>query len=89
MKNLMPLSFLADAVQAAKNELLNKVDGTCTVSCTMNCTVFNHQGKVFAAAGNLHDQLDAPYCIEFDLRYNNGNVFIQSQRIYQTEQISE
>jgi len=81
--NKMPLSFLADAIQAAKNELLNKVEGTCTVHSTKQVTVFNHEGKVFAALGNLHDKVDAPYCIEFDLVYNHGNVSINSQRIFQ------
>lgn len=79
----MPLNFLADAMSAAKNELMNKIKGTCTVSCTETYTVFLHNDQCLVAKGSLHDKVDAPYCIEFDLRYNHGAVVINSQRIYQ------
>lgn len=78
----MPLEFLANATQEAKNYMLASVNEN-TVSCTKNITVFEHKGKIFCSPGNLHDKVDATYCIEFDLRYNYGNVIIKSQRIFQ------
>lgn len=77
----MPLSFLA----AAKDEMNNKYAKTCAVSATGQYTAFMHEGKIFVGVGNLHDKVDAPFCIEFDLRYNHGNVTINSQRIYQND----
>lgn len=79
----LPLTFLAGATEAAINSLRAKTNGTCTVSCTSTCTVFLHEGKYVVSPGNLHDKVDAPYCIEFDLRFNHGEVYINSQRIYQ------
>ena len=79
----MPLRFLVEATESAKQELLNKVAGTCTVSCTANYTVFLHNSKCLVSKGNLHDKVDAPFCIEFDLRYNHGAVVVIGQRIYQ------
>lgn len=81
----MPLDFLANAINAAKNELLKGVNGTCTVSCTDTVTVFLHKNECLVTKGNLHDKVDAPFCIEFDLRYNHGEVYINSQRIFQNE----
>lgn len=78
----MPLNFLEAAVQCAKDEFSTKLSGTCTVSSTAQYTVFNNRGTIFAVPGNLHKLVDAPYCIEFDLRFNHGSITITSQRFF-------
>lgn len=78
----MPLDFLFNATEAVKTQLMAAVSHTTTVSCTSTYTAFEHEGNVLVTKGNLHEQVDAPYCIEFDLRYNHGEIVINSQRIY-------
>lgn len=78
----MPLEFLANATKAAKEELLNRVSNTCTVHCTANYTVFYRKSEYVVANGNLHDKVDAPFCIEFDLVYNYGSVVVKGQRLF-------
>lgn len=77
----MPLDFLANAIDAAKNQLSESVSSN-TVSSTKTYTVFQHENKIVVALGNLHEKVEAPFCIEFDLRYDTGFVSIVGQRIY-------
>lgn len=78
----MPLNFLAEAMSAAKNELINKYAGTCCVSATGQYTVFWHDNKCIVSQGNLNGKIEADFCIEFDLRYNDGRAIILCQRIF-------
>ena len=78
----MPLNFLAEAINEAKCEIINKYTGTCCVHATGNYTVFWHENKCLVLRGDLHDKVESDFCIVFDLRYSNGSAVITSQRIY-------
>ena len=78
----MPLGFLAEAQAAAKQEMINKYAGTCCVSATGQYTVFQYKDECLVSKGNLHDKVEADFCIEFDLLYTHEQVVINSQRIY-------
>jgi len=78
----MPLGFLAAAMNAAKNEMINKYAGTCCVSATGQYTVFLHDGQCLVSQGNLRDKVESDFCVEFDLRYVEGKAVIICQRLF-------
>ena len=78
----MPLAFIVNASIEAKKEMNLIFSGRNVVSATRQITCFLHENEVCALQGNLHDSIDAPFCVEFDMRYTESGSVIMTQRIF-------
>ena len=83
-KNLkkMPIDFIARAQKAAIDYFGIRYSSTTVAYATKSVTVFEHGGEIIILPGILHDKIEAPYCVEFDLAYSYGSSYVQSTRIY-------
>lgn len=78
----MPLAFAADAAKKAIQEVECRYAHTTCVHATRQITCFYHHNEIVALPGNLHDKIEADFCVEYDIVYSHGNAIIRDQRIF-------
>lgn len=78
----MSIDFVARAQKAAIDYLVIRYNNKTVAYATKSVTVFEHGGEIIILPGILHDEIEAPYCVEFDLAYSYGSSYVQSTRIY-------
>lgn len=77
------LDFISRAQERVINYLRIYYQGsTCIVYATKSVTVFESKGELIVLPGSLHDKVDAPFCVEFEMAYSRGRYFVKSMQAY-------